>query len=160
MHVLFDAHFTNIFFIFRGSCIETFFSLETLRLFLVCVIWNSKRFHSLIFKLCIMIVHTLNMCLSFLCNLIIVSYIRFVELRHFFHPKCLGVSVFAISNSSSFHSSKFKLCIIFFHILNMYTRYLRTFNNTFWVFHLEIVTSPTVVYIVQFGWNLISFLYI
>ena len=28
----------------------------------MCVICNSNRFHSFIFELCIMIVHTLNMC--------------------------------------------------------------------------------------------------
>ena len=34
---------------------------------LVCVICNSNNFHSLIFKLCIMIVHTLNMCTCYFC---------------------------------------------------------------------------------------------
>ena len=28
----------------------------------LCVICNSNRFHSIMFKLCIMIVHTLKMC--------------------------------------------------------------------------------------------------
>ena len=44
------------------------FSLEMLRLFLVCVICDSKCLHSLLFKLSILIVYTLNMS---------------VELRHF-----------------------------------------------------------------------------
>ena len=118
---------------------------------LLCVICNSNSIHSLIFKLCIMIVHTLKMCtlyfvqifhffLSFLmgvelktffmsfslsarnilgvprkfsflfiqtlpkdCSHIEVVHLLFcarfitfflffrgVELRHFFHPKCLG----------------------------------------------------------------------
>ena len=30
----------------------------------LCVIYNSNRFYSFIFKLCIMIVHTLDMCTS------------------------------------------------------------------------------------------------
>ena len=69
------------------------FSLEMLRWFLVCVICNSKSFHYLIFKLCLIIVHTLNMCLSFFCKFDKHFLIfRAVELRHFFLPKCLGVS--------------------------------------------------------------------
>ena len=32
---------------------------------LVCVICNSNSFHSYIFKLCLMIVHTLKMCTSY-----------------------------------------------------------------------------------------------
>ena len=35
---------------------------------LVCVICNSSSFHSFIFKLCIMIVHTLNMYPLYLCT--------------------------------------------------------------------------------------------
>ena len=35
---------------------------------LVCVICNSSSFHSFIFKLCIMIVHTLNMYTLYLCT--------------------------------------------------------------------------------------------
>ena len=51
---------------------------------------NSNRFYSLIFKLCIIIVHILIICTSFLCTfdkyfLIFMA----VELKHFFHPKCL-----------------------------------------------------------------------
>ena len=34
------------------------------------------------------------------------------------------------------------------HTLNMYTLYLCTFVNIFWVFNLEIVKSPTLDYIV------------
>ena len=34
------------------------------------------------------------------------------------------------------------------HSLNMYTLYLYTFDNIFWVLNLEIVQSPTVDYIV------------
>ena len=56
------------------------------------VICNSKSFHSFLFKLCLMIVHILKMCTSYFVH---VSYFfsyffRGVELRHFFHPQCLG----------------------------------------------------------------------
>ena len=62
------------------------------------VICNSKSFHSLIFKLCIMIVHTLNMCLSFLCKFDKHFLIfRADELRYFFHLKCLGGVLFVFS---------------------------------------------------------------
>ena len=36
---------------------------------LVCVIYNSNSFHSFIFKLCIMIVHTLKMCTSYFMHI-------------------------------------------------------------------------------------------
>ena len=41
---------------------------EMFRGCLVCVICNSSSFHSFIFKLCIMIVHTLNMYTLYLCT--------------------------------------------------------------------------------------------
>ena len=42
-----------------------------------------------------------------------------VELRHFFHPKCLAV----ICDSNSFHFFIFKLCIMIVHTLKMCTFY-------------------------------------
>ena len=36
---------------------------------LVCVICNSNSFHSFIFKLCLMIVHTLKMCTSYFVHI-------------------------------------------------------------------------------------------
>ena len=78
---LFYAHFMNIFFDFWGVLNLVMFSLQMLRWFLVCVICNSKSFYSLVFKLCIMIDHTLNMCLSFLC--IIVFKLHFFLDRNF-----------------------------------------------------------------------------
>ena len=89
VHLLFYAHFMNIFHFFSlggggGVLNLDIFSLGMLRWFLVCVICNSKSFYFLIFKLCIMIVHTLNMCLSFLCKFDKHFLIfRAVELRHF-----------------------------------------------------------------------------
>ena len=68
VHLLFYAHFIDIYFSFLWGLELRHFLLETLRWFLVCVICNSKSFYSLIFKLCIMIVHTLNMYLPFLCK--------------------------------------------------------------------------------------------
>ena len=59
-----------------------------LRWFLVCVICNSKSFHSFIFKLCILIVHTLDMCLSFF-----VQIFRAVELGILSQVWCLIVSI-------------------------------------------------------------------
>ena len=104
------------------------FLLEMLRWFLVCVICNSKSFHSLIFKHCIMIVHTLNMCLSFLCKLDKHFLIfRDVERRHFFPSEMLMSVLF----SSSFHCFKFKLCIMIVDTMNMYILYLCTFDNIF-----------------------------
>ena len=98
MHLLLYAHFMNIFFHFWGVLNLDIFSLEMLKWFLVCVIRNSKSFHSLIFKLCIMIVHTLNMCLRFLCKFDKHFLIFWaVELIHFFHPKYLEGVLFVQS---------------------------------------------------------------
>ena len=51
------------------------FSSEILRWCLVCVNCNSISFHSFIFKLCIMIVHTLNAALNQSHILLKVSYV-------------------------------------------------------------------------------------
>ena len=51
---------------------------------LVCVICNSKRFHSFSFKLCIMIVHILKMCTSYFMHISrLFSFLRVVGTRHF-----------------------------------------------------------------------------
>ena len=60
----FDKHFL----IFRAVDFRHFFPSEMLRGCLVCVICNSSSFHSFIFKLCMMIVHTLNMYTLYLCT--------------------------------------------------------------------------------------------
>ena len=105
MHLLFCAHLINIFPYFTGVGLKTFFPSEMGRGCLVCIICNSNSFHSLIFRLCIIIVHTLKMCTSYL-NFF--SFFRGVELRQFFH-RCL---VCVICNSNSFHIFIFKLCIL------------------------------------------------
>ena len=72
VQLIYHAHFTNIFVSFGGGggglLNLDIFSLEMFRWFLVCVICNFKSFHSFIFNFCIMIVPTLNTCLSFLCK--------------------------------------------------------------------------------------------
>ena len=98
-HCLLTFFIVSFFFWGGGGLELRHFSLEMLRWFLVCIICNSKSFYSLIFELCIMIVHTLNMCLSFLCKFD----------KHFPIFRCL---VCVICNSSSFHSFIFKLCIL------------------------------------------------
>ena len=57
------------------------FPSKMLRLYLVCVICNSNIFHSIIFKLCIMIVHIEDVRLPFGAHLInIFLFFRAVEL--------------------------------------------------------------------------------
>ena len=69
------------------------FLFKMLRWCLVCVMCNSNSFHSLLFKLCIMIVHTLNMYTSFLCTFDKYFLIfRVVELRYFSFRNAKGVS--------------------------------------------------------------------
>ena len=55
---------------------------------LVCVICSSKRFHSFLFKLCIVIKDVHLLFSAPLIN--IFSFLTVVELRHFFHQKYLG----------------------------------------------------------------------
>ena len=59
VHLLFCAH--EYFLILRGVEFRNFLSSKMLR-GVVFVICNSKRCHSFIFKLCIMIVHTSILC--------------------------------------------------------------------------------------------------
>ena len=63
VHLLFCARFI-IFQTFLTGVELTFFPSEMLRGCLVCVICNSNRIHYFIFKLYMIIVHTLKMCTS------------------------------------------------------------------------------------------------
>ena len=55
-----------------------------------CAICNSNSIHSLIFKLCIIIVHTFKMCTSYFVRVSYFFKIILTGVRHFFHPKCFG----------------------------------------------------------------------
>ena len=79
----------------------------------LCKICNSKSFLSILFKLCLMVVHILKMCTSFLCT--IYEYFLIFEgcwTEAFFRRKmlrwCLGC---VICNSNSFYSFILKLFI-------------------------------------------------
>ena len=139
------------FFLGGGGGLELrHFSLEMLRWFLVCVICNSKSFHSLIFKLCTMIVHTLIMGLSFMCkyNKHFLIF-RAVELRqNFFQPKCLEGVFLCNLQLKQFLFLYIQTCIMIVHTLNVYTLYYAHLIILFRVFKLDIVKSPTVDYIV------------
>ena len=89
---------------------------------LVCVICNTNSIHSFLFKLCIMIVHILKMCTFYFVHIsgFLFLFLRGVEPRHFFHPKCLGVPSLC---NAYIHSFSFKLCIMIVHILKMCTFY-------------------------------------
>ena len=62
--VNFDHTFDKYFLILRGVELRTFFPSKIIWGCLVCVNCNSSNFHSFIFKLCIMIIHTLKMFTS------------------------------------------------------------------------------------------------
>ena len=66
---------------------------------LVCVICNSNSFHSFIFKLFLVIFQNItDLHFLFFTHLInIFSFFKGVELRHFFHPKCVGGFRFVLS---------------------------------------------------------------
>ena len=123
VHLLFRAHFINIV-SFLGVLNLNIFPSQMLRWCLVFVICNT--FHSFIFKLCKMIVHTLKMCtLLFCAHLInIFSFLMGVQLRHFFHPKSLwGCLVCVICYSNIVNSFIFKRCIMVFHTMKMCSSY-------------------------------------
>ena len=89
---------------------------------LVCVIFNFKSFHSFLFKICIMIVHTLNMYTFYFVEFDkIFSYI--LGLLNLQNAWGGGGLVCVICNYSSFHSFIFKLCIRIVHTLKMCTSY-------------------------------------
>ena len=114
---------------------------------LVFVICNSNSIHYFIFKLCLMVVHTLKMCTFYFVQIsfFFFTFLTDVELRHF-----QAVFIPLYSN----------------FVLWLFTQWTcTTYINAhlilyFWVFNLEIIKSPTVDFIVKFGCNLISFLYI
>ena len=81
----FIVHISRHFPHFEGCLTQTFFLSKRLRWGLVCVICNSKSFHSFVFKLCMMIVHILETCASYFVHnsRIYFSLLRGVELRQF-----------------------------------------------------------------------------
>ena len=100
-----------------------------LRWCLVGVMSNSNSFHSLLFKLCIISVHTILFC-AHLINVFLL--LRTVEFRQLFHRKALGCLLPVICNSSSFHSFIFKLCIMIVHTWNMCALYfVHIFHSIF-----------------------------
>ena len=99
----------------RLSVLTSVHPSATLLVCLVCVICNSKSLYSLIFTLCIIIVHTLKMCTSY-CVINIFSF-----LTVFFPSEMLRGCL--VSNSSSFHSFPFKVYIMIVHTLKMCTLY-------------------------------------
>ena len=115
-----------IYIIFTQGFIIRGYPYATLLGCLVCVICNSKCFHSFIFKRCIMIVYTLKICTFYFVH---ISWI-FLKNSHFW--AVLNIDIFqfkmlrwcqvcVICNSNIIHSFKFKLCIIIVHTLNMCT---------------------------------------
>ena len=73
-------------FSFWGVLNVDIFFCKILRGCFVCVICNSNSFHSLIFQLCIMIIHILNMCTSYYFKLCIMAvHILKICTSHFVH---------------------------------------------------------------------------
>ena len=88
------------------------FPSEMLRGCLVFVICISNSIHYFIFKLCLMVVHTLKMCTSYFVQIsFFFLFLTVVELRHF--------------------QAVFKLCVMIVHTVIMYTPYLCTFDIIF-----------------------------
>ena len=127
MNLSLCVHLINIFSFLMGVELRHFFYPKCLGGFLVCVICNSNSINSFIFKLCIMIVHTLKMCTSYFVHIsrIFSSFFGVLNLDSFFLFKMLRwCLVCVICNSNSFHSSIFKLCIMIVHTLDMCNSYV------------------------------------
>ena len=92
---------------------------------LVCVICNSKSFHSFLFKHCIVIVHMLKMCTSYFVYILwFFSYfLGVLKFDMFSVQNGYSCLVCVICNYNSIHSFIFKLCIMFVHTLKMCTSY-------------------------------------
>ena len=117
------------------------FPSEMCRGCLVCVICNSDSFHSFLFKLCIVIDHTLKMCTFVFCTYFIDCFFvfctYFIDCFSFFgvlnldifHKMLRGFLVCVVRNSNSFHSSIFIICKMIVHAFNMCTTFLLTLHN-------------------------------
>ena len=103
---------------------------------LVCVICNSKSFHFLIFKLCIIIAHTLKMCTSYFVHIWSIFSCFWGVLNFDIFPSAalLGCLVYVICNSKSFLFFLFKLCIRIVHTLKMCTYYFMHISEIFFSF--------------------------
>ena len=101
---------------------------------LISLVCNSKD--SVIFKLftCIMIVHTLKICISK----------KLVELRHFSIKNAWGCLVCVIGSSNSFHSFIFKNSQLIVHTFKMCTSY---FVHIWIIFHHILVVLNLDIYI-------------
>ena len=114
------SYLINIFLFFTGVE-QTFFPSVMRRGCQVCVLYNSNSFHSIMFKLCLVIIHTLKMCTSYLINI----FLFFTGVEQTFFPSVMrrGCQVCVLYNSNSFHSIMFKLCIMIVHTLKICTSY-------------------------------------
>ena len=123
-----------------------------LRGFLVCVICNSISIHSFIFKLYMMIFHTLKMCTSHFVHIsYFLSYFWWVLNLDIFPSEMLrGCLVCVICNSNSIHYFIFKLCLMVAHTLKMCTSYFVqiSFFSLFWqMLNLDIFKQFSFLYI-------------
>ena len=137
MHLLFCAHFTNIFF-FRGLELRHFFLFKMLKWCLVCVICNSNSFQTL-HNDCSYIEHRHLLFCAHLINIFLFLGLLNVDM---FPSKMLrGCLVCVICNSSSFHSFIFKLSVMIVRTLNMCTIFCAHLITYFGVLNLDIITS-------------------
>ena len=121
--------FQGIYYSSSGSTLSVHLSAPLLGC-LVCVICNFKCLHSLISKLCNIIVYTLKMCTLYFLQIswIIFSFLGVLNLDIFSSKMlrwCL-VCVICSSNTLCFHI--IKLCKLIVHTLKMCTSYSRALN--------------------------------
>ena len=111
--------------------LDIFFHPQCLGGCLACAICNFNSIHSFIFKLCILIVHTLKMCTSYFVKLFYCfsHFWSVLNLDMFFHLSIspqhfMRCQVCVICNSKSFPSFLFKLFLMIVHIWKTCTLFI------------------------------------
>ena len=113
VHLLYRAHFIIFFSFLTGVEHRHFSPSEMLSGCLVCVICNFNSIHSIIFKLCIMIVHTLKMCTFYIVRLFhcFFSFLMGVEPRYF--PICPSIrNILGVTSLYNLYLQKFSFLLI------------------------------------------------
>ena len=125
VHYLFCAHLIILFFILWVVLnLDIFFPFKMLRGCVVCVFFSSNSFHFWIFKLCIMLVHTLQIFTSYFVHIwyfiIFLGVLNFDTITSTPPLGCLHCNV-------RFRSFIFKHCILIPDILKLCTFYFVSF---------------------------------
>ena len=137
MCTFYFVHFPYFSFTFLTDVeLHKFFPSVMLRGCLVCVICNPNSIYYFIFKLCIMIVHTLMMCTSYFLHIswIFFSFLGVLNLDIFSLEMLRWFLVCVICNSKSFHFVILKFALWFFIHWTCASPFCANLINIFFLF--------------------------